>query len=197
MQRCRREARDVAGRTPSRSGCHPPDLRNRRIPLQGAYAPAGLRAAQGPAAGRTAQDAGLGQGDRPEDRRPVRGSRRRRQGRHDQALHGTSQSARRHASSPCRSRPSASARSGIFQRYIEHLPGGGRDRLLRPFLVQPRRRRAGDGLLHPQRISRVHARVPGDRAHDGALGHLAVQVLVLGHPGRAAAALSRRARTSR
>ena len=34
------------------------------------------------------------------------------------------------------------------QRYIAALPGGRRGRDLRPQLVQPRRRRAGDGLLH-------------------------------------------------
>ena len=35
-----------------------------------------------------------------------------------------------------------------FQRYMPHLPAAGRGRDLRPQLVQPRRRRAGDGLLH-------------------------------------------------
>ncbi len=35
-----------------------------------------------------------------------------------------------------------------FQRYVEHLPGRGRDRAVRPQLVQSRRRREGDGLLH-------------------------------------------------
>ena len=34
-----------------------------------------------------------------------------------------------------------------FQRYVEHLPTAGRDRDVRPVLVQPGRRRAGDGLL--------------------------------------------------
>ena len=35
-----------------------------------------------------------------------------------------------------------------MQRYIEHFPAGGRDRDLRPQLVQPRRRRVRHGLLH-------------------------------------------------
>ena len=35
-----------------------------------------------------------------------------------------------------------------FQRYVSHLPGRGRDRAVRPQLVQPRRRRESDGLLH-------------------------------------------------
>ena len=38
-----------------------------------------------------------------------------------------------------------------YQRYIAHLPAGGRDRAVRPVLVQPGRRRAGDGLLHRRR----------------------------------------------
>ena len=36
-----------------------------------------------------------------------------------------------------------------IQRYIAHFPVGRRGRHLRPQLVQPRRRRAGHGLLHP------------------------------------------------
>ena len=35
-----------------------------------------------------------------------------------------------------------------IQRYIAAVPGGGRGRHLRPQLVQPRRGRAGDGVLH-------------------------------------------------
>ncbi len=35
-----------------------------------------------------------------------------------------------------------------FQRYVQHLPTARRDRAVRPQLVQPRRRRARDGLLH-------------------------------------------------
>ncbi len=34
-----------------------------------------------------------------------------------------------------------------FQRYVAHLPAAGGDRAVRPQLVQPRRCRAGDGLL--------------------------------------------------
>jgi polyphosphate kinase 2 (PPK2 family) len=35
-----------------------------------------------------------------------------------------------------------------FQRYVAELPSAGGDRAVRPQLVQPRRRRACDGLLH-------------------------------------------------
>ena len=40
-----------------------------------------------------------------------------------------------------------------FQRYVPHLPAAGRDRPVRPLLVQPRRRRAGHGLRHRRRRS--------------------------------------------
>lgn len=35
-----------------------------------------------------------------------------------------------------------------FQRYVQHLPAAARWSSLRPVLVQPRRCRAGDGILH-------------------------------------------------
>ena len=41
-----------------------------------------------------------------------------------------------------------------FQRYVPHLPGGRRNRPVRPLLVQSRRRRAGHGLLHRRTRSR-------------------------------------------
>ena len=45
--------------------------------------------------------------------------------------------------------PTERERSQMYiQRYIPHLPGRRRGRDLRPQLVQPGRRRAGDGLLH-------------------------------------------------
>jgi polyphosphate kinase 2 (PPK2 family) len=37
-----------------------------------------------------------------------------------------------------------------FQRYVEHLPTAGEIVLYRPVLVQPRRRRARDGLLRAE-----------------------------------------------
>ena len=48
-----------------------------------------------------------------------------------------------------RPRPSGRRGQWYFQRYIAHLPARGRDRAVRPLLVQPGRRREGDGLLHP------------------------------------------------
>ena len=51
-----------------------------------------------------------------------------------------------------------------FQRYVQHLPTQGRDRAVRPLLVQPGRRRAGDGVLHRRRSTRSScARSPSSR----------------------------------
>ncbi len=66
-----------------------------------------------------------------------------------------------------------------FQRYVSHLPAGGRDRAVRPQLVQPRRGRAGDGFLQRRAIRGVLPQRAGVRTHAGALGHPADQVLVL------------------
>ena len=61
--------------------------------------------------------------------------------------------------------PSDREKSQLYmQRYLQHAPGGWRDRDLRPQLVQPGRRRVRDGLLLegaapalPQGLSRVRA----------------------------------------
>ena len=73
-----------------------------------------------------------------------------------------------------------------IQRYIAALPGGRRGRDLRPQLVQPRRRRAGDGLLHPGADRREFLeQVPGRREGDGRLRDHPDQVLARGQPRRA------------
>jgi polyphosphate kinase 2 (PPK2 family) len=64
--------------------------------------------------------------------------------------------------------------------------GGRRDRAVRPQLVQPRRRRAGDGLLQRRRVRGVLPQRARVREDAGALGHPAHQVLVLDHRRRAA-----------
>ncbi len=76
-----------------------------------------------------------------------------------------------------------------FQRYIQHLPTARRDRAVRPLLVQPCGRRAGDGLLRAAGVSRVHAPGARDRAHAGARRPAPHQVLVLGEPRGAATPL--------
>ena len=71
----------------------------------------------------------------------------RRQGRHDQGDHRAGQPPRvprRRAARTDRAREVADVRPALHPA----LPGGRRGRHLRPQLVQPRRRRAGHGLLH-------------------------------------------------
>ena len=73
---------------------------------------------------------------------------------------------------------------------LRRAPAGGRrDRAVRPVLVQPGRRRAGDGLLHRRRVPAVPAPVPGVRADAGRGRDPAAQVLVLGQRRRAGAAV--------
>ena len=79
--------------------------------------------------------------------RRLRGTRRGRQGRDDQGDHRAGQPARlprRGAAGADRAREVADVRAALHPA----LPGGRRGRHLRPQLVQPRGRRAGDGLLH-------------------------------------------------
>ena len=57
-----------------------------------------------------------------------------------------------------------------FQRYVEHLPDLGRNRVLRSQLVQPRGSRARDGILHRRRVQGVSAAGAGVRADAGAQG---------------------------
>jgi hypothetical protein len=69
-----------------------------------------------------------------------------------------------------------------FQRYVSHLPAAGRDRAVRPVLVQPRRRRAGHGLLHRRAVRAVRAPGTGVRADARGQRHPAGEVLVLRLP---------------
>ena len=96
---------------------------------------------------------------RPEAGDPVRGARRRRQGRHDQAVPGAPQPARRHRG---RLVGAERARAGSVVLPALRPPPADpwRDRPVRPVLVQPGRRRAGDGLLHRRRVRRVPAGGP-------------------------------------
>ena len=91
--------------------------------------------------------AGVGEAQGPARDRRVRGARRRGQGRHDQGDHRARQPARVPAGRAARAvgpREDADVHAALHAA----LPGGRRDRDLRPQLVQPRRRRARDGLLH-------------------------------------------------
>ena len=99
------------------------------------------------AARRARQAAGMGQAQGPQGLHHLRGPRRRRQGRHDQGDHRARQPARvsrRRAAGADRAREVADVHPALHA-----APAGGRrGRDLRPQLVQPRRRRARDGLLH-------------------------------------------------
>ena len=78
--------------------------------------------------------------------RPVRGPRRRRQGRHHQGAHRKGEP----AGVPCRG-PARAVRPAkipaVHAALYRAISGRRRDRDLRPQLVQPRRRRICDGLL--------------------------------------------------
>ena len=77
------------------------------------------------------------------------------------------------------------------------LPGSRRGRDLRPQLVQPRRRRARDGVLHRGADRAVPASMaPGGREGDGRVGHPAAQVLARGQPGGADPAARRAGSTT-
>ncbi len=93
--------------------------------------------------------------------------------------------------------PSDREKTQMFiQRYFEHFPAAGEVDHLRPQLVQPRRRRIRDGLLHrggAQALSRAH---PAVRATDRRSRDHAHQDLARGRPGGAGAAVCRAHRRS-
>ena len=129
-----------------------------RLPLHQKAAACDLRRSQEAAADRAAEDAELGEGHGPEGGRALRGPRRRGQGRHHQALHGAPQSPWRPRGGP---REARRARAGavVLPALRVRAADRGGDRVLRPVMVQPRRRRAGDGILHRGAVPRV----PGPR----------------------------------
>ena len=147
-----RELRRGLGRRPRTLRARRPPRRDlaRGLSVRRADAAPGVRDRQAAAADRAAEAAGLGQGHRAEARRRLRGPGRRRQGRHDQAVHRAPEPARR---------PRGGAGQAVGARAhpvvlpaLRPAPARGRgDRAVRPVLVQPRRRRAGDGLLHRRR----------------------------------------------
>ena len=114
----------------------------------------------------------------------LRGPRRRRQGRHHQGDHRARQPARLsrgRAARADRAREVADVHAAL------HAASAGRrrDRDLRPQLVQPRRRRAGDGLLHRgagEALSRADA---GGREGDRRFRHHPAQILARGQRGGA------------
>ena len=109
----------------------------------------------------------------------LRGPRRRRQGRRDQADH------RAHEPShhPSRRAPGPKPRPALqwyFQRYVEELPAAGEVVLFDPQLVQPRGDRARARILHLRGIRAVPPPGPDLRATARRGRDRPAEVLVLG-----------------
>ena len=129
------------------------------------------------------QAAGLGRPPEAQIGRAVRGPRRGRQRRRDQAHHPAAQSAHlqgRGAVGADRAR----AHPVVFPALCLAPAGGRRNRAVRPQLVQPRRRRTGHGLLHRSGVRGVFPHRAGIRADAGALRHHSREILVLDHRSR-------------
>ena len=106
----------------------------------------GVRQGARATARRARQAAAVGGAQGAEGLRRVRRPRRRRQGRHDQGDHRAREPARvprRGAARADRAREEPDVHAALHAA----LAGRRRDRDLRPQLVQPRRRRAGHGVL--------------------------------------------------
>ena len=148
--------------------------------------PQALRTRAVPAAGRVGLHAGMGASLGHTHSGDLRRPRRRREGQRDQAGRRIPQ---------CPGRPSRRAagaerpgtRSVVFPALRQASAIRRRNRVDGPVLVQPRRRRAGDGLLHPGGVPPVPGPVPGVRAVGRRGRHPAAQVLVLGQRRRTGA----------
>lgn len=162
------------------------------LPLRLEAGPSRLRARQAAAADRAAQAPGAREGHRREGRDPLRGTRRRRKGRCHQAVHGAPQPAwgpARRAQRADRAREVAVVLPALRRPPAERR----RDRAVRPVLAQPRRGRAGHGLLHPGPVPQLHARDAGLRADAHPRRHPPGEAGVLGLARRAGSALRRAA----
>jgi Polyphosphate kinase 2 (PPK2) len=75
------------------------------------------------------------------------------------------------------------------QWYFQRSAGGRRNRVVRPQLVQPRRRRTCHGFLHRGRLRGVLPHCAGIRADAGPVRHHSAEILVLDHRSGAELAL--------
>ncbi len=101
--------------------------------------------------GRAGPARGMDSTSRPARRRPVRRPRHGRQGRRHQADHGAAQPSLLPGGGAART--DREGEVAVVLPALHRAPAvGGRDGALRPQLVQPRGRRARDGLLHERRI---------------------------------------------
>ena len=95
----------------------------------------------------------------PAHHRHLRRPRRRRQGRHDQGASPSASARASSVSSRCRRRPTARRPRCTCSATCSTFPPPARS-YLRPQLVQPRRRRARDGLLHARTARALPRAVP-------------------------------------
>ena len=139
---------------------------------------------------------GVGQAQGAARHHRLRGPRRRGQGRHHPGDHRAGQPAR---VPPGRAAGAVGPREVADVHAALHaaFPGGRRDRDLRPQLVQPRRRRVRDGLLHEGAARALPRTVSRDREVHRRRRHPAHQDLAGGRATRSRSAASRRASTTR
>ena len=126
------------------------------------------------------QASGLGRLSETETRRAVRGPGCRRQGRSDQAGDAAAESAHLQGRGAIRANR-ARAHAMVFPALCGTSARGGRNRAVRSQLVQPRRRRAGDGILHGSRMSGILSHRARIRTHAGQFRHHSGEILVLDH----------------
>ena len=86
-------------------------------------------------------------------------------------------------------RPTARKSQMYMQRYMRAVSGRRRNRHLRPQLVQPRRRRVRDGVLHEEQHKRFLELCPPVRKIHRRRRYHTDQVLARGRTGRAGAAI--------
>ena len=157
----------------------------RGLPLHATDHASRLRRREAASPDRTAEAPTVDRIDRAAARDGVRRSRRRRQGRHHQADRRASQPTRHHrrgVEQADRARAVA-----VVLPALHRSPALERgDRHLRPLVVQPGRRRAGDGVLHRRRVRRVPPLRPELRRGARAVGRAPREAVVLGVASRAA-----------
>ena len=139
--------------------------------------PQGLRARVDASTDRDVEDAAVGERDERPRAHDLRGSRRSGKGRSDQAVHGT------HEPTRCQGgRAEQADRTRAHAVVLPALRGPApvwwRDRVLRSFVVQPRRRGDRHGLRRPTPTGTVLRAAPRFRATSRRLGHPRVQALV-------------------
>ena len=125
-----------------------------------------------PPAGRAHQAAGVGAHAGAQGRGDLRGPRRGRQGRRDQAHRRMPEPAHLPHRRPGHAH-GARTQPVVLPALRAAPARRGRDRPLRSQLVQPRRRGARHGLLHRGRVRGIPALLPAVRGDAGALRHRA------------------------